>query len=191
VGQSQSLGAGWSVNSGTRTHSGLLSQTPEHYGEKFQDHLLEQYKLYVESAQQISERRLHAANFFLAINSSLVAVFGIVYSSFGHHRWNAAIPATGILVSIVWFRLVKSYKDLNSTKFFVIHELEAYLPAALFKYEWQVCGHGDPKIYKPLTHTEQWIPVVFMILYLALTLYALLARPDTIGRSFGHAFGLG
>jgi hypothetical protein len=175
------------VSSEIQTHNQLLSQTPEHYGEKFQDHLLEQYKLYVESAQQISERRLHAANFFLAINSSLVAVFGIVYSSFGHHRWNAAIPATGILVSVVWFRLVKSYKDLNSTKFLVIHELEAYLPAALFKYEWHVCGHGDPKKYRPLTHTEQWIPVVFMILYFALALYALLAQPDPMSGLFRHA----
>ena len=164
-----------------RTQSGLLSQAPEHYGPRFQDHLLEQYKLYVDSAQKISERRLHSGNFFLAINSSLVAVFGIALSSFGHHRWNAAVPITGILVSFVWFRLVKSYKDLNSTKFIVIHELEAYLPAALFKYEWHVCGHGDATKYKPVTHTEQWIPLVFMAFYFVLCLYALFAHADPRG----------
>jgi hypothetical protein len=180
MGELEELGSGATVSSGTEPHGGLLSQTPEHYGPKFQDHLLEQYKLYVDSAHQISERRLHAANFFLAINSSLVAVFGIVLSSFGHHRWNAAIPLTGILVSFVWFRLVKSYKDLNSTKFIVIHELEAYLPAALFKHEWAVCGHGDPKKYRPLTHTEQWIPVVFVVFYVVLVLYALFAQPDSL-----------
>ena len=90
------------------------------------------------------------------------------------------IPMTGILVSVVWFRLVKSYKDLNTTKFIVIHELEAYLPAALFKHEWAVCGHGDPKKYRPLTHTEQWIPVVFVVFYVVLILYALCARPDSL-----------
>jgi hypothetical protein len=160
--------------------TGLITQTPAHYGEKFQDHLLEQYKLYVESSQRISERRLNSGNFFLAINSSLVAVFGIVLSSFGHHRWNAAIPVTGILVSFVWFRLVRSYKDLNSTKFIVIHELESYLPAALFRYEWTVCGHGDPKKYRPVTHTEQWIPLIFMVFYFVLILYALLARANAL-----------
>jgi hypothetical protein len=81
---------------------------------------------------------------------------------------------------VVWFRLVKSYKDLNTTKFAVIHELEAYLPAALFKHEWAVCGHGDPKKYRPLTHTEQWIPIVFLVLYAVLVLYALLAQPDSL-----------
>jgi hypothetical protein len=160
--------------------NGLISQTPAHYGEKFQDHLLEQYKIYVESAQRISERRLQSGNFFLAINSSLVAIFGFVLSSFGHHRWNAAIPLTGILVSFVWLRLVKSYKDLNSTKFTVIHELESHLPAALFKYEWEVCGHGDPKKYRPVTHTEQWIPMAFIVLYFVLALYALFAHADPL-----------
>jgi len=42
------------VNGHIESTSGLLSQTPAHYGEKFQDHLLEQYKVYVESAQRIS-----------------------------------------------------------------------------------------------------------------------------------------
>lgn len=161
-------------------YTGLISQTREVYGSKFQDHLLEQYKLYVESAQKISERRLNSSNFFLAINSSLVAVFGIVLSSFGHHRWNAAIPLTGIFVSFVWLRLVKSYKDLNTTKFVVIHELETHLPAALFRHEWYVCGHGDSKKYRPVTHTEQWIPVVFMAFYGILALYALCAQADPL-----------
>jgi len=156
--------------------TGLISQPPSNYGPKFQDHLLEQYKLYVESAQRISERRLHYGNFFLAINSSLVAVFGITLSSFGKHRWNVAIPLTGILVSFVWLRVVKSYKDLNTAKFKVIHELESHLPAALFKYEWHICGWGsDTKKYRPLTHSEQWVPVAFMVFYGALALYALFA----------------
>lgn len=163
--------------SGGAPYKGLIGQPAESYGERFQDHLLDQYKLYVESAQRISERRLHSGNFFLAINSSLVAAFGITLSSFGKHRWNVVIPLTGILVSVVWLRVVKSYKDLNTAKFKVIHEMEAHLPAALFKYEWHVCGWGeDTKKYRPLTHSEQWVPVAFMVFYLVLGLYALLAN---------------
>jgi hypothetical protein len=161
--------------------TGLISKAPSEYGPKFQDHLLEQYKLYVESAQRISERRLHSGNFFLAINSSLVAVFGIALSSFGKHRWNVAIPLTGMLVSFVWLRVVKSYKDLNTAKFKVIHELESHLPVALFKYEWHVCGWGsDPKKYRPLTHSEQWVPVAFMVFYWVLALYALFASASPV-----------
>jgi hypothetical protein len=108
-----------------------------------------------------------------------VAVFGIALSSFGKHRWNVAIPLTGILVSFVWLRAVQSYKDLNTAKFKVIHELESHLPAALFKYEWHVCGWGDdPKKYRPLTYSEQWVPVLFMVFYSVLALYAVLAAPS-------------
>lgn len=158
--------------------TGLISQAPTQYGEKFQDHFLEQYKLYVESAQTVTERRLHSGNFFLAINSSLVAVFGVVLSSFGKHRWNAAIPLTGVLVSVLWHRIVKSYKDLNSIKFKVIEEMEKHLPAAPFRHEWQECGHGkDTTKYRLLTHSEQWVPIVFLIFYIVLALYALFAVP--------------
>jgi hypothetical protein len=181
MGQSQDFGKGWPLSTHGAPYTALISQPASSYGDKFQDHLLEQYKLYVESAQTITERRLHSANFFLAINSSLVAVFGITLSSFGNHRWNGVIPLTGILVSIVWFRVVKSYKDLNTAKFKVIHELESYLPAALFKHEWQVCGWGsDPKKYRPLTHSEQYVPLAFVVFYVVLALYAFIAQPIAV-----------
>src|SRR3989442_4466442 len=108
------------------TNDQLLSQTPQHYGEKYKDHLLEQYKLYVASSQHVSDRRLTSGNYFLAINSSLVTLFGLALSSFGHHRWNVVIPVAGMLVCLVWDSLVKSYKDLNTAKFRVIHELEQH-----------------------------------------------------------------
>jgi len=37
--------------------SKLQSRTPEQYGDKYQDHLLEQYKLFVETAQHTSDKR--------------------------------------------------------------------------------------------------------------------------------------
>jgi hypothetical protein len=182
VGKSQTLGGWFSVSGPDSSPRGLISHSPTQYGEHFQDHFLEQYKLYVESAQTVTERRLHSGNFFLAINSSLVAVFGVVLSSFGKHRWNVTIPVTGILVSILWYRIVKSYKDLNGVKFKVIEEMEKHLPAAPFRHEWQECGHGKDKTkYRLLTHSEQWVPVLFMVLYSVLALYAIFA-PATISK---------
>ena len=51
------------------------------YGEKYQEHLLEQYKLYVQMADKISERRQSANTFFLTINTVLIAFLGIVGKS--------------------------------------------------------------------------------------------------------------
>jgi hypothetical protein len=167
------------VPEGSKPGNKLQSRTPEQYGEKYHDHLLEQYKIYVQTSQQVSERRQQENNFLLTLNSSLVTLFVVFLSSFGHHRWNALIPLTGLVVCFIWHSLVESYKDLNTAKFAVIHELEEQLPVALFRYEWHVCGHGkDRDKYVPLTHLERWIPVAFAVLYLGLGVYALLAPVD-------------
>jgi hypothetical protein len=162
----------------TQPKSNLQSQTAAQYGGKYQDHLLEQYKLYVETSQQVSERRQEANNFLLTLNSSLVTLFVVFLSSFGHHRWNALIPVTGLFVCFIWHSLVDSYKDLNTAKFKVIHELEDQLPVALFRHEWHVCGYGHNRKYIPLTHLERWIPWMFAVLYLGLAAYAIFAPVD-------------
>lgn len=160
------------MREGAKHGSGLQSRTPEEYGAQYQDHLLEQYKLYVATSQQISERRQQSNNYLLTLNSSLVTLFVAFLSSFGPHRWNVLIPIAGLLVCFIWHSLVESYKSLNTAKFQVIHELETQLPVALFRYEWHVCGHGkDKDKYIPLTHLERWIPWMFGILYVALAVY--------------------
>ena len=72
--------------------------------------------------------------------------------------------------------------DLNTAKFKVIHELENWLPAALFRYEWESCEQGKGKAYKPITHLERFIPLTFAVVYLALSGYALLWQqsPQTV-----------
>jgi hypothetical protein len=171
--------------SGTEPGGKLQSRTPEQYGDKYQDHLLEQYKLFVVTSQQVSERRQNANNYLLTLNSSFVLLFVTFLSTFGHQRWNVLIPITGLIVCFLWYSLVDSYKDLNTAKFKVIHELEHQLPVALFGYEWWVCGHNRKKKdrpledkYVPLTHLERWIPVAFGVLYLGLVGYALFGPAD-------------
>ena len=168
---------------GTKPGGKLQSQTADQYGEKYQDHLLEQYKLFVATSQQVSERRQNANNYLLTLNSSLVTLFVAFLSSFGHHRWNVLIPITGVVICFIWYSLVDSYKDLNTAKFAVIHELEDQLPVALFRHEWYVCGHNRKRKekevedkYIPLTHLERWIPLMFGALYVALGAYAVFAR---------------
>jgi len=165
--------------------SKLQSRTPEEYGDKYQDHLLEQYKLYVETSQRVSEKRQNSNNYLLTLNSSLVTLSVVLLSTYGNHKWNALIPGTGLIVCFIWWSLVDSYKDLNTAKFDVIHELEDQLPVALFRHEWFVCGRNRKKKdkpvedrYVPLTHLERWIPVAFAALYLVLGVYALLAPVD-------------
>ena len=141
------------------------------YGEKYREHVLELYKLYVEMADKISERRQLANSFFLTLNSAIVALVGYVNLSQGTTStapsffWLVAI--SGMVLSFLWYRLVRSYKDMNTGKFKVIHAIEKQLPLRLFDAEWTALGKGeDPKLYLKFTNIEMYVPWVFFVLHL-------------------------
>lgn len=149
----------------------FINMSLEEYGDKFQDHLLEQYKLYVEMADKISERRQSANNYLLTVNSIIVSFFGFLSgfgSTSGPQIWRYLVPLAGILVSITWATLIRSYRQLNSGKFEVIHRLESQLPVAPYVTEWKILEKGRGKRYLPFTHIEQNIPWIFIILYILL-----------------------
>lgn len=135
---------------------------------KYQDHLLEQYKVYLESADRISDRRQTANSFFVTINTGLIALVGYFHLGSNTSRdlyWLAALA--GMISSYMWYRIIRSYRDLNTAKFKVVHEIEAQLPISPFDAEWEAVGRGkDPKLYLPFTHIEIGIPWVFLFLHL-------------------------
>ena len=146
----------------------LINLTEKSYGNSFKADLFEQYRLYVASAEKISERRDSANNYLLTINTALVTLYGLLVTSPYRNYWTVLVPIAGVLISLTWHRTVTSYRDLNTVKFKVIHELEQHMPAALYAYEWQKAGEGRGKAYHPLSHLERWIPIIFMILYIVL-----------------------
>ena len=153
-----------------KTDEELICQTRETYGETFRNDLFAQYKLYVESAEKISERRVSSNNFLLTVNAFLVTLNGFQAAIWNKNYWGVLIPLAGFLVSLTWLRIIISYSNLNAVKFKVIHELEKHLPAALYSYEWQKAELGRGKVYRPMSHLERWIPVVFIILYVVLAI---------------------
>lgn len=120
--------------------------SPSQYGEEgYQNHLLEQYKLYVQMADKISERRQSANSFFLTVNTALIAFLGLVASpDVGSDAdvaaspplpWVLVISAAGVVLCYTWYRLVRSYKDLNTAKFKVVHAIESKLPSSPYDAE--------------------------------------------------------
>ncbi|MCK4735084.1 MAG: hypothetical protein KAT65_21710, partial [Methanophagales archaeon] len=55
-----------------------MSDSEREYGEAFKQHLLEQYKLYVEMADRISTRRAQTNRFYISLLSGLLALLSIV-----------------------------------------------------------------------------------------------------------------
>lgn len=147
---------------------------PEEYGENFQDHLLEQYKLYVQMADNVSERRDRSNAFYLTLLSGLLVIVSAIVSIWGADSVTASlmigvIGIVGIFLCIIWFFNIRSYRQLNGGKFRVIHLIERQLPFACYDEEWEVLGRSeDRRKYWPFTHVEKWVPVIMAIPYFLL-----------------------
>ncbi|MCA9125068.1 MAG: hypothetical protein H6822_24645 [Planctomycetaceae bacterium] len=158
-----------------QTSRGLFGKPRDQYGERYDDHLLEQYKLFADSAIRVTEWRNSANNFLLATNTVLVTLFGLASTLNGASPWRCAVAIAGLLVALAWLFLILSYKNLNSTKFKVIHEIEQQLPLALFRHEWDV--HTERSDHTRLTINEVFIPIVFALLYVLLLSVSCLGEP--------------
>ena len=152
-----------------------IHQTADAYGGSFHADLLEQYKLYVQSAENVSARRIASSHYLLTINAALVALYGLQSANFGQGYWTLLIPVIGIPVSLLWYLIIKSHADLNRIKFEVIHELEQHLPAAMYKHEWRLAEEGQGPAYRAVTKIERWIPILFAGLHGVLTVMVVLA----------------
>nr|WP_315430791.1 hypothetical protein [uncultured Albidiferax sp.] len=155
----------------------LLRQTKAAYGAEYEKHFFEQYKLYVEMADRVSARRILANSFFVGVHTALITAFTVLLKEKVLQPSLAGLaPFLAVmLLCFIWWRVVYSYRQLNSAKFKVVHALEQMLPVAPYDAEWTAMGRGtNARLYLPLTHVENWVPVCFGLLYLllAMTLYS-------------------
>lgn len=151
----------------------LFPNSPEVFGDKYYELLLEQYKISTHMADSISERRSRMNTFFLSVNSFLLTALGIFTKiEFGADLglwWLYVASTGGGVFAITWFLLIRNYKKLNTGKFAVIHELEKKLPASPYTKEWNMIQSGSiHKKYQKLTNIESFVPLIFMGLYAAL-----------------------
>lgn len=138
--------------------------------------LTEQYKLYVEMADRVSARRADANRFYVSFLTGLLALLSILVkigSLASIQNFMIKIGSIGgIALCIIWFLNIRSYRQLNSGKFEVIHRMEEKLPFSCYKCEWDVLKNGnDVNSYFSLSKIEQLLPLLIALLFLILLLY--------------------
>jgi hypothetical protein len=140
--------------------------------EQYREHILEQYKLYVEMADRISGRRDVANAFFLTLNGLFLGAAGALIDR-GYvfsPKWALLFPLAVLLLEcFFWWRLIFSYKQLNGAKFNIVGEFESRLPASPYRNaEWlHLLKEGkERKVYWPITHLESKIPAMFAVGYI-------------------------
>ncbi|QLH10268.1 hypothetical protein [Nitrosarchaeum sp. AC2] len=155
----------------------LFPNTKSEYGEKYSEHLIEQYRIYVENTDKLLDRRDKANTFFLSANSFLLSALGIL-TQFNflilNVYWIVIASVAGITFAMTWMLVVRSFRQLSSGKFEVINAIEKKLPAAPFTKEWEFLEYGQNwKKYTKLTKIEIIVPIIFAGLYIALSILIL------------------
>lgn len=149
-----------------RLDAALQGVDSDEYGPSYRDHSLEIYKIYLEMADRISGRREKANSFFLAVNTALIAL--LAKDAFGGgaatpRAMELLVPVAAAVLCYLWYRIIRSYRDLNSAKFKVIHAIERRLPLRPYDAEWECVDRGkNPKLYLPFTRVEGVVPWLFM-----------------------------
>ena len=148
------------------------------------DHeLIEQYKMFQKSSEDLVSRRQSVNSFYITVNSAIVALTGVVMGLIEMPvKLLVALfmCLSGSILAISWMKILEAYGTLNAAKMKVICLIEKKLPVALYDVEWQVMSDKlNNKKYVSFTKREKRIPVIFLILYaivIAFVLVFLLIR---------------
>jgi hypothetical protein len=144
----------------------VFTRSRAEYGEPFEAHVLEQYRLFVETEERLVSRRQEENRFFLSVNALLVTVIGVLIRQNISDRKAAAgillLSVAGIVLCYAWRGIIDSYKTLNAAKFDIIDQFEEQLPARMFGAEWDAAQRRN---YQPFTTIERRVPLVFGCLF--------------------------
>mgnify|MGYP001398932319 CR=1 FL=1 len=136
--------------------------------------LLEQYKLYVQMADNISTRRGQTNTFYITVLSTIITIFAFFKKKDVSDPMLLIVSLLGLLLCFIWRKNIQSYRQLNSGKFKVITNMENYLPYKCYTEEWNILDNGEnKKKYKKLTAIEQQVPILLGIPYGILFIYSI------------------
>jgi hypothetical protein len=152
------------------------------YGEKYHEHFLEQYKLYVQMADNVSARRSQTNQFYVSLLSVLLGVITLGSTFLGDKTAPApdqtqkvaylAISVLALFLCFIWYLNIRSYRQLNSGKYKIVQKMEQQMPFECYNEEWDVVGNGkNIWEYLPLTHVEQVVPVLVGLPFVILVIY--------------------
>ena len=139
--------------------------------------LLEIYKLHAELADRVSQRREGANRLYVSLLAAMVTFLAVsIRFGVGNLPVGVMLGSAGVfgaLLSLSWFFVLRSYRQLNSGKFRALHELETKLAYPFFTTEWKLLAEGqERKRYWKLTVVETGLPWIFFALFVALALYS-------------------
>lgn len=141
--------------------------------------LLEIYRLHAEFADRVSQRREGANRLYVSVLAGMVTFLAVsMRFGVGDLPSDVMLRSAGVfgaLLSLSWFVVLRSYRQLNSGKFKALHDLETQLAYPFFATEWKLLRDR----YWKLTVVETALPCIFCAFFVALTALSLAVTGDS------------
>ena len=135
--------------------------------------LLEQYKTFLQTSEDLVSRRQNVNSFYISINSAIIAIFSALFafelSAEIRSLIGVLFSVVGIVLSVAWIKMLVAYGNLNSSKMKIISSIEKQLPASLYDAEWAALSDKlNKKRYVSFTDNEKQVPWIFILIYAAI-----------------------
>ncbi len=139
--------------------------------------LFEQYRMFVETSEQLVKRKQGVNSFYVTLNSVILgAIISIMCAIndlpvlFGAVKVSLIISVFAALIGLVicfsWISILNSYADLNASKMKIIEYIEQHLAVNLYDTEWAVMTQKvGKKKYKSFSKKERLVAILFGVLY--------------------------
>src|SRR5678815_5944179 len=120
--------------------------------------LFEQYKVYIESLNQVRTQHSQTRAFYVSVVSALLVFLSFLGSE--NVKLNMSIPGQyavsilGIILCFAWHVQLRSYRKIYRVKFSILREMEKQLPFPLFEREWTELKKSN---YGVLLKTELFV----------------------------------
>ena len=124
------------------------------------DELLNIWTTYSGYCEEITNKRQTINAFFLGMISAIIGVITGLWGVIG-----IVLSSLGLVITIFWFLMIKSFKKLNSAKFDVLLGIEEKLGIKIYSLEWEKCKE---KKYVGLTTIEFLLLILFILGFVAL-----------------------
>ncbi len=136
--------------------------------------LFEQYKLLLETSENLVERRQKLTTTYLSVCSILIPIITAMLTM-SNPLINLAsiiISLLSVILCICWKNAIFSYGRSNQAKFAIMELIEKELPANIFGSEW-IALKKIGKQYMSFTERETSTPKIFIVLDIVFILGAI------------------
>ncbi len=134
--------------------------------------LLEQYKIFSDTAEMLVTRRQNMHSFYITANTALITVGATVFALSDERNLTIklfillALSIPGFLLNMSWRQTLKSYFITHRGKMKVLSIIEKRLPVSLYDAEWKAMKNQYSKEkYVSFTDSEKNLPYIFIISY--------------------------